>query len=306
MIIFQKLIFIGKTERGTHFDLIVRPVLPVAPFGGGLAEHHGGQALKVGHFLHIVLDAVFVAVFRYFLFLAALVGEHKGDARVDNGLALNDVLIIFTGHVDIGEHFGIRLPTDGGARFFAGGRLFFQPSRVFPFAEIQVIMETVPVNIRRHPFGRILRGAQAQTVQAQGVFVIVRAGGVFAARVHLAEQQLPVVALLVFIVIHRHAAAEVLHLYRAVLKLGDENAVAVALTRLIDGVGQYLENGMGAAVHAVGAKNNAGTLAHPVGALQGCDAFIGIGGRFSCHSVCASLELHICDRFAVQSYKTAL
>ena len=128
-------------------------------------------------------------------------------------------------------------------------------------------METVPVNIRRHPFRRILRGAQAQTVQAQGVFVIVRAGGVFAARVHLAEQQLPVVASLAVVPVHGHAAAKIFHNDAAVLAAGHVDGVTVAVAGLVDGVGDDLKNGVGAALHTVGAKNNGRALAHTVGTL---------------------------------------
>ena len=57
-------------------------------------------------------------------------------------------------------------------------------------------MKAVAVDIGGHPGRGVLGGAQAQAIQAQAELVVVLALTVFAARVHLTEQQLPVVAAL--------------------------------------------------------------------------------------------------------------
>jgi hypothetical protein len=85
---------------------------------------------------------------------------------------------------------------------------------------------------------RILRRAGAEAVEAQRKLVVAaRVVVVFAARVELAEDELPVVAALFFIPVHGAAAAEILHLDGAVLVPGHGDDVAVALARLVDRVG---------------------------------------------------------------------
>ena len=169
----------------------------------------------------------------------------------------------------------VRLPLNGS---------FFQPSRVFPLAEIQVIMETVPVNIRRHPFGRILRGAQAQTVQAQAEIIVAAALGVFAAGVQLAKDQVPVPALLGLVVVNGDAAAKILDLDDVVREQRDIDAVAVAVACLIDGVGNNFKNGMSAALDTVGAEDDRRAFSHTVRALQLADAVIAVFLLFFCHA----------------------
>ena len=71
--------------------------------------------------------------------------------------------------------------------------------------------------------------------------------GVFAAGVQLAEDKVPVPAVLSLVVVHRDAAAEVLNLNDVVGVEGDVDAVAMAVTGFIDGVGDDLKDGMGTA-----------------------------------------------------------
>ena len=108
-------------------------------------------------------------------------------------------------------------------------------------------------------------GAGAQTVETQGVLVVV-AGAVviFAAGVEFTVHQLPVVALFLFVPVHRAAPARVLHLDGTVGKAGEGDDPAVALPGLVDGVGENFKDRVLAAVQSVGAENNAGPLAHPV------------------------------------------
>ena len=153
-----------------------------------------------------------------------------------------------------------------------------------PFFEVQVVAAAVAPDGHVHVFGSVLRGAGAQAVEAQGVFVIAAVGVlVLAAGVELAKDQLPVEALLDGVPVQRAAAAEVLHLDRAVLEGGQGDLVAVALARLIDGVGEDLENGMLAAVQPVRAEDDARALADAVGALELGDAVVAVGYAVFCH-----------------------
>lgn len=126
-------------------------------------------------------------------------------------------------------------------------------------------MIAVAVDVGGHPGRSVLGGAQAQTVQAQAELVVVLALAILAACVHLAEQQFPVVAALAVVPVHGHAAAKVLHDDAAVLAAGHIDGVTVAVAGLIDGVGDDLKNGVGAALHTVGTKDDGRALAHTVG-----------------------------------------
>ena len=118
--------------------------------------------------------------------------------------------------------------------------------------KVQRVAEAVVANIRVHVFGGILRGAQTETVQAQRVIVVAAVIVVIlAARVHLAEHKLPVVALFALVVIHRDAAAVVFHLNGMVGIARDGDLLAVALARLINGVREDLEDRVLAAVETV-------------------------------------------------------
>ena len=128
-------------------------------------------------------------------------------------------------------------------------------------------MLAVAVDVSGHPLAGVLGGAQAQAVQAQAEIVGAAALGVLAAGVQLAEHQVPVPPLLGLVVVHRDAAAKVLDLHRVVGEQRDVDLVAVAVAGLVDGVGNDLEDRVGAALHAVRAKNNRRALAHPVGAF---------------------------------------
>ena len=52
------------------------------------------------------------------------------------------------------------------------------------------------------------------------------------------------------------------------LEPGDDDEIAVALPGLVDGVGHDLKHGMLAALQPVGAEDDAGALADPVGPFR--------------------------------------
>ena len=142
-----------------------------------------------------------------------------------------------------------------------------QAAHILALFEVQMVVVTVAVDVGGHPGRGVLGSTQAQTVQAQAELVVVLALAVLTAGVHLAEQQLPVVASLAVVPVHGHAAAKILHNDAAVLAAGHVDGVTVAVAGLVDGVGDDLKNGVGAALHTVGAKNNGRALAHTVGTL---------------------------------------
>ena len=100
------------------------------------------------------------------------------------------------------------------------------------------VLEAIPVDYRVKKLRRVLGGAGAQAVQAQGVLIVVPVAVlVLAAGVQLTEHQLPVIPPLRLVPIHGAAPAEVLHLDGPVLVPSDDDQVAVALPGLVDSVG---------------------------------------------------------------------
>ena len=183
--------------------------------------------------------------------LFLLVGKVQGQARVDHSLPAQRVLIIASGHVDVGEHLVIRLPVDDAAGAAALVSFLLQAAHILALFEVQMVVVTVAVDVGGHPGRGVLGSTQAQTVQAQAELVVVLALAVLTAGVHLAEQQLPVVASLAVVPVHGHAAAKIFHNDAAVLAAGHVDGVTVAVAGLVDGVGDDLKDGVGAALHAV-------------------------------------------------------
>ena len=165
--------------------------------------------------------------------------------------SLGIVLIVAAGHVNVRKHLIVGLPVDDAAGTTALVGLLLQAAHVLTLFEVEVVMKAVAVDIGGHPGRGVLGGAQAQAIQAQAELVVVLALTVFAARVHLAEQQLPVVAALAVVPVHGHTAAKILHDHAAVLAAGHVDGIAVAIAGFIDGVGDDLKNRVGAAFHAV-------------------------------------------------------
>ena len=112
-------------------------------------------------------------------------------------------------------------------------------------------MVSVTVDIGGHPCRSILGSAQAQTVQAKAELVVILTLAILAACIHLAEQQLPIVAPLAVVPVHGHTAAKVLNDNAAILTAGHVDGIAVAVAGFVDGVGDDLKDGVGAALHAV-------------------------------------------------------
>ena len=285
MIVFLAAEIAGEADGGGNLDLVIGLVLPVAALALTFPELRHGEGIALSQFVDIIQNAVLVAEFRRLEFAAHLVAEAEGDTGIDHRLALEHIQIVFHRDVDVGKDLQIGLPMKQRTCLFAVGRLPFQVADDLAPFKVEGILEIVAVDAGIEILRGVLRGAGAQAVETQGELVVV-AGVVvvFAAGVHLAEHQFPVVALLLFVPVHRAAASEILHLDAPVLIAGDDDQIAVPLTGFVDGVGEDLKDGVLAADEVVGAKNNGGAFAHAVGTLQCGDALI-------------SVNLLLCHRF---------
>ena len=108
---------------------------------------------------------------------------------------------------------------------------------VLSLLKVQFVLKPVAPDRDIHIFGRILGRAGAQSVEAQGKlivfpFIVL----IFTARIQLAEDQFPVVALLIWVPLNRDAAAHVLHFDGAIGVAGQCNLAAIAFAGLIDGI----------------------------------------------------------------------
>ena len=214
-----------------------------------------------------------------------LIPQQEFHAGVDHRLPLEDIGVVLPRDGDIGEYLKIGLPADAGAGLAASIGLGFQSADIFAFFKMKVVALAVPQHLHIHVFRGILGGAGTQTIKAQGIFVIAVAGAiVLAAGVQLAENQLPIVALFLGVIIHRAAAAKILYLHAAIGIAGGDDLFAVALPGFIDGIGEDLEYRVFAALQTIGAKDDAGALPDAVGALQGGNTLIAVFlFCFCCH-----------------------
>ena len=274
---------VGKAERHIQPHPVVLFILAVPAGALRRPVLHRGQRVCPRQLGGIIADAVFVAEVLLLKTLFLLELQDKFHPGVDHCLPLQHVGIVFQRNVDVGKDLQVRLPADPGAGLPAGVGLGLQPADVFALFEVQAVPLAVPQHLHIHVLRRILRRAGTQAVQAQGVLIAaVAAAVVLAAGIQLAKDQLPVVALLLGVIVHRAAAAKILHLYAAVGKAGDDDPGAVALPRLVYGVGEDLEHRMLAALQPVRTENDPRPLADPVGALQRGDAFVAVFFFTSC------------------------
>ena len=221
---------------------------------------HRGQALIANQFVDVIGDTVLVEVLVLLRVTAGFILENKRHTVVYHSLAAQHIFKAVGRDGDVGKDLGVRLPADDRAGALALERLLLQAAHVLAFFKVEVVVEAIAVDVGGHPLAGVLGGAQAQAVEAQAEIVVAAALGVFAAGVQLAEDKVPVPAVLSLVVVHRDAAAEVLNLNDVVGVEGDVDAVAMAVTGFIDGVGDDLKDGMGTAFHAVRAKNNGRAL----------------------------------------------
>ena len=277
-----------KQKGGGDLHLVFGLVLPVPALALAGDEVGRGEGPLAGQLRHIVHDAVGIAEVPGLEAIAPLQPQPEGDAGVHHGLAVEHVVKVFLGDADVREDLQVRPPVDGGAGLFPVRRLDLQLLALLALDlalfEAQTVLVPVPPDGDVHILGGVLGGAGAQTVEAQGVFIVpALVVFVLAAGVQLAKDQLPVEALLRGVPVQRAAAAEILHLDGLVLKIGEGDEIAVTLPGLVDGVGEDLKDGVLAAVQPVGAEDDPGALAHPVRALQLGDAVVSVLLVCFCH-----------------------
>ena len=265
---------IGKAEGYRELHLILWLVLPVAAAAFRLPKYRGGQALFPCQLGHIVDDAVFITEVLRGELTVHLVPETEGDPGVDHRLTLHHVHIVGGRDVDVCKDLQIGLPAEDRPCLFSVGGGLLQSADVFTLFEVQLIFKAVPVNRGIKIFAGVLGGTRAKAVEAQGVLIIFPLGVILAAGVQLTEHQLPVIATFLLVPVHRASPAKVLHLNGVVGKAGDDDQLAVALPRFVDGVGHDLKNRVLAAIQSIRAKNDPRTLSDAVCSLQGRDRFV--------------------------------
>ena len=193
------------------------------------------------------------------------------------------------GDVDGGEDLEIRAPPDGGAGALLIGGLDLKGLLLGAYnlalLEVQRVLVAVAPDGDIHVLRGVLGGARAQAIGAEReVVVAALVVVVLAAGVELAEDELPVEALLGGVPVQRAAAAVVLDLDGLVGEGGEGDQLAKALARFVNRVGEDLEGGVRAAVEAVRAKDDGGTQADAFLVLELTDAVVAIVCGALCHA----------------------
>ena len=272
------------------FYVVVGQVLAVATATVSLDKEGLGEIVGTDLLEHVVLDALGIAKILFGkLAVVALDAQPEGHVGVDHGLAAHGLAIPIVGDADGGKDLKIGAPFDGGAgTVLVAGLdlecLLFGADDLALF-KVQGILVAVTPDGDVHVLGGVLGRAGAQAVGAEReVVVAALVVVVFAAGVELAEDELPVKALLGRVPVERAATAVVLYLDRAIAKGGKGDELAVALARLVNGVGQDLEGGMRTAVEPVRAKDDGGAQAYALLVLELADTVVTIVCGVFCHT----------------------
>ena len=256
----------GAREAHASGDLyvVVGQVLAIATAAVGLDKERLGEVVGTDLLEHVVLDALGIAevLFRKFA-IVALDAQAEGHVGVDHGLAAHGLAIPIVGNADGGKDLKVGAPLDGGAGavLVAGLNLecLLLGADDFALLKVQGVLVAVAPDGNVHVLGSVLGRAGAQAVGAEReVVVAALVVVVLAAGVELAEDELPVKAFLGGVPVERAAAAVVLYLNGAIAKGGKGDELAVALARLVNGVGQDLKGGVRTAVESVRAKDDGG------------------------------------------------
>ena len=249
-----------------------------------------GQVIGAHLLEHVVLDALGIAEVLFGeLAVVAFDAQAEGHVGVDHGLAAHGLAIPLVGDADRGEDLQVRTPLDGGAGAVAIGGLDLERlllgTHDLALLEVKGVLVAVAPDRDVHVLGGVLGRAGAQAIGAEReVVVAALVVVVFAASVELAEDELPVKALLGGVPVERAAAAVILDLDGAVAEGSEGDQVAVALARLVDRVGQDLEGGVRAAVEPVRAEDDGGAQAYALLVLELTDAVVAIVCGVLCHA----------------------
>ena len=112
------------------------------------------------------------------------------------------------------------------------------------------VFEAVPPDGDIHILAGILSSAGAQTIETQSIG-IGTVPIILAAGIQLAEDQLPVISLLLLIPIHRAAPTKVFYLEGAIQEPSNADAVPIARPGFIDSVGHDLKDSVFATLQAI-------------------------------------------------------
>ena len=282
----------GAREAHARGDLyiVVGQVLAIATATVGLDKEGLGEVVGTDLLEHVVFDALGIAkVFFGKLAIVALNAQAEGHVGVDHGLAAHGLAIPIVGDADGGKDLKIGAPFDGGAGtvLVAGLNLeclLFGANDLALF-KVQGVLVAVAPNRDVHVLGGVLSRTGAQAVGAEREIVVAALVVVIlAAGVEFAKDELPVKTLLGRVPVERAATAIVLYLNGAIAKGGKGDELAVALARLVNGVGQDLEGGMRAAVESVRAKDDGGAQAYALLVLELADTVVTIVCGVFCHT----------------------
>ena len=282
----------GAREAHARGDLyvVVGQVLAIATATVGLDKERLGEVVGTNLLEHVVLDALGIAKILFGkLTIVTLDTQAEGHVGVDHGLTAHGLAIPIVGNADRGKDLKIGAPLDGGAGTVLVAGLNFEcllfGTDDLALLKVQGVLVTVTPNGDVHVLGSVLSRAGAQAVGAEReVVVAALIVVIFAAGIELAEDELPVKALLGGVPIEWAAAAVILYLDRAIAKGGKGDELAVALARLVNGVGQDLEGGMRAAIEAVRAKDDGGAQAYALLVLELADTVVTIVCGVFCHT----------------------
>ena len=146
------------------------------------------------------------------------------------------------------------------------------------------VLVTVAPDGDVHVLGSVLRGARSQTVGTQREIVVTALiVVVFSTRVQLAEDELPVEALLRGIPVQRAPATVVFDLDGPIGESSEDDEIAVTLASLVHRVGKNLKGRMSAAVKTVRAEYDGGAQTNALLVLQLTNAVVAVIGRGVCH-----------------------
>ena len=273
-----------------NLHVVVGQVLAIATATVGLDKEGLGEVVGTDLLEHVVLDALWIAKILFGkLAIVALDTQAEGHVGVDHGLAAHGLAIPVVGNADRGKDLKIGAPLDGGAGavLVAGLNLecLLFGTDDFALLKVQGVLVTVTPDGNVHVFRGVLSRAGAQAVGTEReVVVAALVVVVFATCVELAKDELPVKALLGGVPVERAAAAVVLYLNGAIAKGGKGDELAVALARLVNGVGQNLEGSVCTAIESVRAEDDGGAQTYALLVLELADTVVTIVCGVFCHT----------------------
>ena len=276
VIMLDKLDLVGERYSDVQLHLVLVLVLAVSSHSLRCPVLRSAYCSIAHDLFEIVGDPVFVAVFLFLegaVLLLTAVNEQK--TVIDYGLAAENIVKIVVAYVDIGENIEVGLPFDDRPALTRGlcadKALSFLVARdIEALLEAKGVVPCPVIGFNGHVLGGELRRAKTETVQTECEGVVVTAVVVvLSARVQSAERKLPVVLVLVLVEVYRDTAPHIRDLKRHITKAGYGDAPAVALSRFIYRVREYLEYRVPTALNAVRAEYDSRAFSYLIGSFKG-------------------------------------